>query len=174
MFSPRTTRAASLCVRAWIFFLCALNCSAQVQFDVQRAQQPFRPINPATGQPIVVQPAQDPIIQLMMMQPAIDTNLPVVAEAEFDPPILPVGGRGVYRIVVTSANDSVTLPEKLPTPAGLELTPAGRSQNYHLTAGKMQPRSTINFHVRALALGEFTMPGYSVTASGKKIGRAHV
>ncbi len=179
MFSPRTMRVAALCVRALIFFVCALNSSAQFQTsNVPRApfqinQQPVpRPamqIDPTTGLPIMVQPGQDPIIQLMMMQPAIDTNLPVVAEAEFDPPILPVGGRGVYRIVVTSANDSVTLPDKLPTPVGLELTPAGRSQNYHLTGGKMQPRSTINFHVRALAVGEFTMPGYSVTASGKTL-----
>ena len=179
MFSARRVRVIPLCVSALILLLCALNSSAQFQtsnvprapFQIiqPRAPQPTLHVDPSTGLPVMVQPGQDPIIQLMMMQPAIDTNLPVVAEAEFDPPILPVGGRGVYRIVVTSANDSVTLPEKLPTPAGLELTPAGRSQNYHLTAGKMQPRSTINFHVRALALGESTMPGYSVTASGKTL-----
>jgi hypothetical protein len=179
MFSARSVRVIPLCVTALIPLLCALNSSAQFQtsnvprlpfqINQQPVPRPAMQIDPATGLPVMVQPGQDPIIQLMMMQPAIDTNLPVVAEAEFDPPILPVGGRGVYRIVVTSANDSVTLPPKLPAPAGVELTPAGRSQNYHLTGGKMQPRSTINFHVRALAVGELTMPGYTVTASGKTL-----
>jgi len=130
---------------------------------VPGAVPPNLQFNPA------VQAQQDPIIQMMMTQPAIDTNLPVIAEAEFDPPILAVGGRGVYRLVVTSPNDSVTLPDKLPTPPGVQLTPGGRSQNYLIAGGKMQPRSTINFHVLAQAVGEYTVPAFTVAASGKTL-----
>jgi hypothetical protein len=138
------------------------------------AQTPslIRPVLRPPAPPIVAvppSPPTNPLISLMVQQPTIDTDSPVVALSEFDPPSVTRGGRVIYRIILTAMNESVKLPERLPAPAGLEFTPGGRGQSYSPALPKIQPRTTINFHATPAASGTYVMPAFTATAYGKPV-----
>ena len=134
--------------------------------------QPFR----FTAQPRAVsvtpapaQPVMDPLASLMMSQPSIDLESPVAVQAEFDPPVVMLGGRATYRLVITAVNDSIKLPDTLPAPAGLTLTLSGRGQSFQSLGTKIQPRTMINFRVNVSAIGAYTLPAFTLTAYGKPV-----
>ena len=109
----------------------------------------------------------DPLLVLMMQQSAMDNN--VVADAEFDPPVIGLGEYATYRIVVTALSEAVTLPEKLPAPAGLELRAGGRGMSFAPIGQTTQSRTTFNFHVTAKAEGSYAMPAFNAVANGKPV-----
>lgn len=130
---------------------------------------PPRVVQPATGVPASRSATVDPLLQLMTSQPPIDTESPVTAQAEFDPPVVALGGPLIYRLTLNAMNEAIKLPDKLPAPAGLELSPGARSQTYLYGGPKIVPRTTINFHVRPTSLGSFVMPSFVVTAYNKAV-----
>ena len=70
---------------------------------------------------------------------------PVAVRVEFDPPVITVGSRSIYRIVLNALDESVRkLPDALPSPKGLlDFSPGARAQNYvPVGAQKLQPQTT--------------------------------
>ncbi len=129
-----------------------------------------RPAVAVPNAPRPVPANQDPLSTLMMTAASVDMDSPVTARAEFDPPVVAVGGRVTYRIVLTALNESVKLPDQLPAPNGLRLQPGGRAQNFQpISVSKMQPQTTINFHATATTPGAFTMPSFTLTAYNKPV-----
>jgi hypothetical protein len=109
----------------------------------------------------------DPLGSLMTSVASIDIDSPVTVQAEFDPPVVAMGARAIYRLTILAMNESVTLPDPLPVPAGLELAPGGRGQSYQAMGIKLQPRTTLNYRVTARAPGAYTFPSFNLTAYGK-------
>lgn len=73
------------------------------------APPPVRPVAPPVviqTQPVVPAQSVDPLVNLMMSQPAIDTDTPPRATASFDPPEALPGARVSYRVVVTALKES--------------------------------------------------------------------
>ncbi len=115
-------------------------------------------------------PKQDLFATLVGSAASIDMETPVTVRVEFDPPVVAVGGRAIYRITLNALDESVKLPDALPSPKGLELLPGARAQNYVPTGGqKLQPQTTINYRATATATGSFTMPAYTLTAYGQAV-----
>lgn len=111
----------------------------------------------------------DALSTLMLQQPAIDVDAPLVAEAQFDPPSTPAGTDSTYRITINAMNESVQLPTSLPIPLGLELVAGGRGQLFLPNGNKLIPRTTINFRASAQNPGNYMIPSFYLTAYGKSI-----
>jgi hypothetical protein len=101
---------------------------------------------------------------------SVDMDAPVAARAEFDPPVVPAGGRAIYRIVINALDESLKAPDALPAPAGLSLTAGGRAQTYQMVVGgRLQPQTTLNFRAVAASNGVYSMPSFTVLAYGKAV-----
>jgi hypothetical protein len=105
----------------------------------------------------------------MMQQPNIDTESPVTVLAEFDPPVLSVGERSTYRLVVTAMHGSIQMPDALPSTPGLGLEPGGHAETYVHIGSKLQPRTTFLFHARATTNGNYAIAPFTISAYGKPI-----
>ena len=71
----------------------------------------------ATGHAQTNPPAPlSPQLQLMMSQPPVDINSPVTVTTTFDPPVVRVGEKAVYRITLSALEASVRWPEQIPQP----------------------------------------------------------
>lgn len=118
----------------------------------------------------LAQAGPDPFDLLVSSAASFDIDSPVEAHAEFDPPVANVGERVVYRVVVSALDESLTLPDELPIPKGLELKKGGRGQTYQRTGGmKLRPQTTAIYHVTVTNIGDFTIPGYDLTAYGRPV-----
>lgn len=113
------------------------------------------------------QPVMDPLLASAMQQSGMDPR--VMAQAEFDPPAILPGGHATYRVVVTAMIEGVSLPEKLPVPPGLELTPTSRAFNYGSIGAGIQPRTTLNFRGTAQTPGTYVIPAYEGSANGRPV-----
>ena len=112
----------------------------------------------------------DEFDRLMMSAASFDLDSPVEAQAEFDPPVAQVGGRVVYRIEVSALDESLSAPEKLPTPKGLELRAGGRGQTYQPGPNmKLRPMTTLIYRGVVTNTGTFTIPAFNLMAYGKSI-----
>lgn len=120
--------------------------------------------------PRVAPVTQDAFSALIGSAASIDLDAPVAARAEFDPPVVPLGGRAIYRIVLTALDESVKLPDQLPAPTGLQLQAGGRGQAYQPVGGqKLQPQTTLLFHATATATGVVVMPSFPITVYSKTV-----
>ena len=111
----------------------------------------------------------DPLYNLMLSQPRIDIDSPVVAHASFDPPFVAAGQKSFYRVTFNALQESVEWPAKLSAPKELSLTPGAQGQILQFTGPAFIPLSCFNTHVRASARGEFTIPGFVVQVYGKPV-----
>ena len=109
------------------------------------------------------------MMQLMLAQPKIDIDSPVVPQVEFDPPVVKPGEESTYRVTLNALETAVDWPEKIPAPSSVECTAGARGQILSLSGSLLVPRTTFNYHVRASQPGQFTIPEFSVTANGKRI-----
>jgi hypothetical protein len=101
---------------------------------------------------------------------SVDMDSPVTARAEFDPPVVPAGGRATYRIVINALDESLKAPDTLPAPAGLTVTAGGRAQTYQMVGGgRLQPQTTLNFRAVAASNGVYSMPSFTLLAYGKAV-----
>jgi hypothetical protein len=108
-------------------------------------------------------------MNLMMSQPGVDTDSPVVAQAVFDPPRAVIGESVTYRLTFNAISNSVELPARLPAVAGLQLTEGARSQILAPGGPKYIPQTTINFRARATAAGAYTVPSFTAQVYGKPV-----
>ncbi len=101
---------------------------------------------------------------------SFDMDSPVEAQAEFDPPVAMVGGRVIFRIVVSALDESLSVPKELPVPGGLVLHAGGRGQTYQSSGGmKLRPETTVIYRGTVTNAGTFTIPEFEVTAYGKPV-----
>jgi len=152
----------SLVIGHFLIILTALTLTTPAAFS-QTAAHP----------PVTVPPAaanQDLFNALIGSAASIDMDAAVTARAEFDPPTVPLGGRAIYRIVLTALDESVKLPDPLPAPAGLQLVAGGRGQAYQPLGGqRLQPQTTIIFHATASSTGILTMPAFAASVYSKSV-----
>jgi hypothetical protein len=106
---------------------------------------------------------------LLMSQPKTEIASNVVAVAAFDPPIVRPGDAAVYRVSFNALEESILWPEKLDAPPELNLRPGGRGQLMYFNGANLVPLTMFNYHLRAPRLGEFQMPGFTVTVYGKAV-----
>ena len=55
-------------------------------------------------------------MSLMLSQPRIDVESPVVPEVSFDPPVVRPGQESIYRVAFNALDESIAWPDKIPTP----------------------------------------------------------
>ena len=150
--SRSTLRYGSLGLRhfAWLLLplLVALAASAQ----------PTNPPHP-----------QDPLMSLMISQPKIDISAPVAPTAAFDPPTTAPGQPTIYRVTFNALEETIDMPDKLATPAGLALSKGAHGEVLRVGQGSFLPLTAFNYRVRPAAAGTFTMPEFTATVDGKPV-----
>ncbi len=114
-------------------------------------------------------PAIDPMMSLMLAQPRMEFNAPIVPEVSFDPPVVRVGETAVYRVVLNALEDSIPWPETLAAPPQLELRRGGHGQVLQMLGTNMQPRTTFSYRVKAKAVGQFVLPAFKFQVYGKEV-----
>jgi hypothetical protein len=114
-------------------------------------------------------PQPNPLMQLMVSQPAVDINSPVTVKAVFDPPVVGVGEKAVYRISLNALEPSVRFPQEMGFPHGLESTLSSRGQILQQADKILRPVTAVNFHVRAAHPGLYTVPAFSIEVYGKPV-----
>jgi hypothetical protein len=108
-------------------------------------------------------------MSLMLSQPKIDVESPVIASAAFDPPTVRPGELSIYRLTFSALEESIELPADLPVPPGLSFRPGGHGQMLSMTAPTLQPRTSFNFHLRPTEAGEILIPEFVATVYGKPV-----
>ncbi len=119
----------------------------------------------------VAQPsnAPDPLMVLMQSQPPVVTTAPKQALAIFDPPVVRVGAEATYRLTLDAIQDSINLPEPLPSPSGLVVRPGARGQAFRQLGGTLLPLSAFNFHARSDQPGSYVMPAFTIQVYGQTV-----
>jgi len=124
---------------------------------------------PAIAQTNAAPASPDPLMSLMLTQPKIDLNTPVIATAVFDPPIVRPGEESIYRVAFNALEESVEWPGRVAGPAGLEIKAGAHGQMLAMGGALLQPRTGFNSWVRANRAGEYTIASFKVTVYGKLI-----
>jgi hypothetical protein len=106
---------------------------------------------------------------LMQSQPPIDTQSPVRAVAEFDPPVVRPGELAIYRVSFNALEETIEWPAKLATPPELDVRPGARGEMLQMGPGKLVPQTGFNYRVRASRLGQFNMPSLVVNVYGQPV-----
>ncbi len=106
---------------------------------------------------------------LMMSQPSIDVDSPVIATASFDPPFLRPGESTTYRVSFNALEASIEWPAQLTTSPKFDLRPGAHGQILQMNGAAFQPRTSFNYHFRPTAPGRFTIPEFTVTIYGKPV-----
>jgi len=114
-------------------------------------------------------PQPDPLMQLMLSQPAIDITTNVEVRVSFDPPMIQLGEKSTYRVTINAVSDSVRWPDNIYAPMDLTVQRSARGQILQNVGNKLQPATTINHHVTAAATGSFTIPEFKVKVYGQNI-----
>src|SRR5690242_2424753 len=109
----------------------------------------FFVVSTLLAQPASTPPAQDPLLSLMLSQPKIDVESPVNPSVMFDPPVVKPAERAIYRLSFNALEESVELPTTLPVTPKVEIEPGGHGQTLSMVGGKLQPRTSFNFRIRA-------------------------
>ena len=129
----------------------------------------FVPPPRVPAQPAPVPRTQDPLMQLMLSQPKIDMDSPVVPVATFDPPVVKPGETSIYRVTLNALETAIEWPDKFPTPQQLSCRPSAHGQILSMSGVLLSPRTTFNFRVRPSEAGQFTIPEFSVNVNGKSV-----
>ncbi len=114
-------------------------------------------------------PQTDPLSQLMVTQPSIEIASNVVAVSSFDPPVVRIGDKSIYRVTFNALDESIVWPEEIPAPHQLELRLSARGQVFQPAGQQLKPQTTINHHVHASGVGSFTIPEFTVAVYGRQI-----
>jgi hypothetical protein len=114
-------------------------------------------------------PQPDPLMQLMLSQPAIDITTNIEVRATFDPPIVQPGQMSTYRVTFNAVGDSIKWPDNIYTPPELTLKRSARGQILQNAGDRLRPNTTINHHVTARTTGTFTVPEFKVKVYGRNV-----
>jgi hypothetical protein len=105
----------------------------------------------------------------MVTQPSIEIASNVVAQSSFDPPVVRVGEKSIYRVTFNALDESIVWPEEISAPPQLELRLSARGQIFQHAGTQLKPQTTINHHVSASRAGSFTIPEFTVEVYGRRI-----
>ena len=108
-------------------------------------------------------------MSLMLSQPKIDVGAPVTAIAWFDPPVVGPGQLSFYRVTFNALEESIEWNPEVGAPPGLELKAGARGQVLQPVGVTIEPRTSFNYRARPSAAGDFSVPQFTVTVSGKPI-----
>jgi len=111
----------------------------------------------------------DALMQLMQSQAPVDVTSPVVVKTEFDPPIVAVGEKSIYRVTLNAMEVAVRWPQPLPLPEGLKMSLAARGQILPVSEGMTRPQTMLNFHVLAERWGFYSIPAFTIEVYGKSV-----
>ena len=114
-------------------------------------------------------PQPDPLMQLMLTQPSIEVSTNVEIQAVFDTPTIAVGEQTTYRVTINAISDSIKWPDDIYAPSELTLKQSARGQTLQPAGAALKPTTSINHHVVATALGEFTIPEFKVKVYGRNV-----
>jgi hypothetical protein len=114
-------------------------------------------------------PQPDPLMQLMLTQPPIEISTNIEVRAVFDPPVVSIGEKSIYRVTINTVSDSVRWPEDIYAPGELVVKQSSRGQFLQPAGATIKPVTTINHHVVANAAGEFTIPEFKVKVYGRNV-----
>lgn len=149
----------------WIKLACVLGLAGLMAGAQTVAPPGSRPAS-AAPPPAAASPL-DSLFAQLIQQGASDAM--VMVDAEFDPPVSPLGNSAIYRVVVTAQQEACVMPDKLPVPPGLELTASGEGMSYSAVNQSIQYRTTFNYRVKAKETGAYTMPSFTLQANGKPV-----
>lgn len=121
----------------------------------------FAQTNPAAA------PPQDPLMQLMLSQPAIEISTNVEILAAFDPPVIGVGEPATYRVTINAISDSIKWPEDIYAPLELNLKQSARGQVFQSAKNQLTPVTTFNHRVTVTKPGTYTIPAFRVKVAGR-------
>ena len=127
------------------------------------------PPPPVQAQSTAAPRTQDPLMQLMLSQPKIDMDSPVVPVASFDPPMAKPGEVSIYRVTLNALETAVEWPDKVLAPSALSCRPSAHGQVLSMAGPLLAPRTTFNYRVRCSETGQFTIPEFSVRVNGKSV-----
>ncbi len=170
----------------WMFSLVALlSLSAAFRLSAQPANlQTNKPqpgmvirgltVNPANQGALAPAPApnqapRDPFMSLMVTQPKIEIPAVPEATAAFDPPVTRPGELCFLRIMFNALEESIEWPTNLAAPPQLRIHPGAHGQLFQMAGTNMEPRTGINYRVRATAVGTFTLPQFDVKVAGRPV-----
>lgn len=114
-------------------------------------------------------PAQDPLMSLMLAQPRLDLDAPVRAAASFDPPLVRVGQKSIYRVTLSALEQSIQFTNWPSATPALPLEPGARGQVLQMSNTNMEPRTTFNFRAVSKSPGTFQVPEFTLLAYGKPV-----
>ena len=142
-------------------FLFTTGLVLMLIFDVRSQTNPPAPSNPP--------PQINPLMQLMVSQPAVEVSSTVTASAVLDPPLADVGDKIVYRIHLNALDTSVRCPQEILMPAGLKLTLYARGQTFQQTGRSLRPLTALNYHTRVERRGFYSISGLELEVNGKPV-----
>ena len=115
-------------------------------------------------------PAKDPLMQLMLSAPQLETGAPVIPAAAFDPAEIQPGGSAMYRVTLNTLLEAITSwPSNLVAAPELQVSTGARGQIFRMNGNLMQPVTVLNYHVTATRAGSFTVPGFLVEIYGRPV-----
>ena len=108
-------------------------------------------------------------MSLMLSQPRIDVDSPVVPVVVFDPPVVRPGELSTYRLTFNALEESIEWSGQLSSQPPLQWRTGGHGQILAMTGASLQPRTSFNFHVRAPAVGAVVVPAFTAIVYGKTV-----
>ena len=111
-----------------------------------------------SAQPATPPANPDPLMSLMLSQPKIDVESPVVPTASFEPPVVRTGESTTYRITLNALEESIELPNKITAPTNLIVRAGAHAQILAVTGMMLHPRTTFTYRLQATELGQFSIP----------------
>ena len=111
----------------------------------------------------------DPLMQLMLAQPRIEIDVPVLPTVAFDPPVVKPGEESTYRVTFNALETAIEWPDKIPAPQKLAPRAGAHAQILSLSGPMLVPRTTFNYRVKPSEAGKYTMPEFTVMVNGKPV-----
>ena len=113
-------------------------------------------------------PQPDPLMSLMMAQPKVNFDAPVIAIPTLDPSVVRPGDESIYRVTFNAMQDSIAWPTNIVAP-GLQVRPTASGQLLQMSPSSMEPRTTFNHRLRAEKPGTYTIPEFTVQVYGRPV-----
>lgn len=114
-------------------------------------------------------PQPDPLMQLMLSQPAIEISTNIEVRATFDPPVVLLGQMSTYRVTFNAVSDSIKWPEHIYAPMELTIKRSARGQILQSTGAALRPITAINHHATAKVPGTYAVPEFRVKVYGRNV-----
>lgn len=95
--------------------------------------------------------------------------LPVIANAEFDPPVVTPGERSIYRLTVNALQSEVSWNSQIGVPPGLEFKPATTGQILTKEGNEQRPLTAMNFNARANQAGYYAVRMFALEVNGQPV-----